>query len=181
MQVASIVGRAEVVSCIFYVLSFLSYHKGIAEGYGSLTSSLPRTHWGYVAGSIFLCACAMLSKEQGIVVIGVCATFDVILHWEIFWDGVFKLVKTKQKGSEKNETSQDPVMGAVLLTDTIGGVVEEDYNGVSNGHVSDSTLNGKKAKTLKRSRQNHDDEIPAKTLIFPALVKRLGKLWGPSV
>ncbi|XP_037572065.2 uncharacterized protein LOC119454136 [Dermacentor silvarum] len=65
--VSSIVGRAEVLCCLFFLLSFLCYHccqssrgKG---GHG-------RSMWLAACG---LCAvCALLSKEQGITVLPLC-------------------------------------------------------------------------------------------------------------
>lgn len=36
---------------------------------------------GFIALSLFLALLSMLSKEQGITVIGVCAAYDVLVHW----------------------------------------------------------------------------------------------------
>lgn len=82
LQVANVVGRAESLSCIFFLLSVLSYTHSI----GGLRRSplLPVSHvrWPFTLLSVVFAACAMLSKEQGITALGVCAAFDVLVHWE---------------------------------------------------------------------------------------------------
>lgn len=82
LQVANVVGRAESLSCIFFLLSVLSYTHSI----GGLRRSpfLPPSHvgWPFTLLGVLFAACAMLSKEQGIMALGVCAAFDVLAHWE---------------------------------------------------------------------------------------------------
>lgn len=102
--VASIVGRAEVVCSIFFLLSLLAYCKAISEGGGSSLLPLRHTKWGYVAISLFFGFCAMLSKEQGVVVIGGCACFDLFLNWEPLWGELFDLVRTIMGGGVKNRS-----------------------------------------------------------------------------
>jgi hypothetical protein len=164
LQVASIVGRAEVLSCIFFILSILSYCKGVSKGQGPSLSPLPSTNWSYVMVSVLLCLCSMLSKEQGIVALGVCATFDVILHWNMFWEGLFSFIlRAKQNGPAAAAAVPIREEGAagngdILLRERvgIGGVIEEQNGNVVSG----------KAKTVKRNR-----EFSGKTV---ALAKRLG-------
>ena len=48
------------------------------------------TKWHYVILSVVLSTCSMLSKEQGITALGVCAGFDVLLHWEAVWTTFLK-------------------------------------------------------------------------------------------
>ena len=63
---------------VFYLLSFLCYARGALRTPG-------RTDWKFLALSIFLALCSLLSKEQGITSIGVCAAYDVLLHWKNLW------------------------------------------------------------------------------------------------
>ncbi|KAI6654814.1 Transmembrane and TPR repeat-containing protein 4-like [Oopsacas minuta] len=69
--VANTVGRAEILSALFYVLAILVYMRSI-RGY---------QFYSHIFLSVFLSACAMLSKEQGITSIGICIIADVLLHW----------------------------------------------------------------------------------------------------
>ena len=169
LQVASIVGRAEVLSCIFFLMSVLTYCKGVSEGQGPTLSPLPSPKWSYVVASVFLCLCSMLGKEQGIVSLGVCATFDTILHWEVFWEGLLSFLRTKPSaaavdGREGDETGAEQVLLKEKLS--IGGVVEEP-----NGNVGDNSGGSKQSKSCaKRNR-----EQSAKHLEMSALAKRLGK------
>lgn len=74
LQVASVVGRAELVSCIFFLLSFLSY--------AHVVKMLPSTKQSLLLLlSICLAFLSMISKEQGITILGICIAYDVLLHW----------------------------------------------------------------------------------------------------
>ena len=63
---------------IFYLLSFICYTRGVLRTPG-------QTDWKFLTFSIFLTLCSLLSKEQGITSIGVCAADDVLLHWKHLW------------------------------------------------------------------------------------------------
>ncbi|XP_054713939.1 protein O-mannosyl-transferase Tmtc3-like [Uloborus diversus] len=69
--VTGIVGRAELLSSIFFLMALRIYircvHRGGAKDYKSLIQCL-----GFIA-------CAMLSKEQGITVVAICVTYEVLL------------------------------------------------------------------------------------------------------
>ena len=70
------VGRAEVVSCVFFLLSFLSYHRLLMSG-----AARPVARWLAMAASLFFAICSMLSKEQGITALGICGAYDILHHW----------------------------------------------------------------------------------------------------
>ena len=104
LQVANTVGRAEVLSCIFLLGALLAYSKAVSteNKEGSLLAT-ESTKWHYVILSVVLSACSMLSKEQGITALGVCASFDVLLHWEVVWS---ILLKRSAAGSKDDDTKQ---------------------------------------------------------------------------
>ena len=77
-QVASVVGRAELVSALFFFLAFLVY-------VGAASSSNVSVGWMKLAVSITLAACSMLAKEPGITVLGLCVVYDVLKHWTLVW------------------------------------------------------------------------------------------------
>ncbi|XP_041055597.1 protein O-mannosyl-transferase TMTC4 isoform X1 [Carcharodon carcharias] len=91
-SVAGIVGRADLLCALFFLLSFISYCKAFrkydAEGEFSF-------YW--IFASLLLCAVAMLCKEQGITVLGVNAVFDalVICKMDILQLGTALLRKDK--------------------------------------------------------------------------------------
>lgn len=74
LQVASVVGRAELLSAIFYFLAFLTYVK-ISSDIMSVKD------WLILTCTVFLATCSMLSKEPGITVLGVCITYDIFKLW----------------------------------------------------------------------------------------------------
>ncbi|XP_043943181.1 protein O-mannosyl-transferase TMTC1 [Protopterus annectens] len=74
--VAGIVGRADVLACLLFLLAFLSYIRSVdqsdtGEHFPPTTSPL------YFGLSLFLGTCGMLVKETGVTVFGVCLAYDL--------------------------------------------------------------------------------------------------------
>ncbi|XP_034246835.1 protein O-mannosyl-transferase TMTC1-like [Thrips palmi] len=65
--VTGIVGRADVLACVFFLLSFLAYHD---PGFG-----------GRIGSSVLLAGLSMLAKETGVTVLGVNLLLDVYRSW----------------------------------------------------------------------------------------------------
>ncbi|NWY41423.1 TMTC4 protein, partial [Sylvia atricapilla] len=72
--VAGIVGRADLLCALFFLLSFLGYCKAFRENKEGHTFSV---FWVLV--SVVLGAIAMLCKEQGITILGLNAVFDALV------------------------------------------------------------------------------------------------------
>uniref|UniRef100_A0A8D8YQH0 dolichyl-phosphate-mannose--protein mannosyltransferase n=1 Tax=Cacopsylla melanoneura TaxID=428564 RepID=A0A8D8YQH0_9HEMI len=67
--VAGIVGRADILACIFFLLSFLTYHD---------------VSWkcrGHMVISFIMALCAMLAKETGVTVLLVNLLYDAYVCW----------------------------------------------------------------------------------------------------
>ncbi|XP_072876690.1 protein O-mannosyl-transferase TMTC1 isoform X5 [Chlorocebus sabaeus] len=74
--VAGIVGRADVLACLLFLLAFLSYNRSLDQG--CVGKSFPSTVSPFfLLFSLFLGTCAMLVKETGITVFGVCLVYDL--------------------------------------------------------------------------------------------------------
>ncbi|XP_058298419.1 protein O-mannosyl-transferase TMTC1 isoform X3 [Hylobates moloch] len=74
--VAGIVGRADVLACLLFLLAFLSYNRSLDQG--CVGGSFPSTVSPFfLMLSLFLGTCAMLVKETGITVFGVCLVYDL--------------------------------------------------------------------------------------------------------
>ncbi|XP_054921315.2 protein O-mannosyl-transferase TMTC1-like isoform X2 [Dermacentor andersoni] len=71
--VSSIVGRAEVLCCFFFLLSFLCYH--CCQVYSDCRGGRGRLSWLAACG--LLSVCALLSKEQGITVLPLCMALRI--------------------------------------------------------------------------------------------------------
>lgn len=69
--VTGVVGRAETLSSLFFLLAFLTY--------ASSASRWKATEWIYLTASVVLVCMATLSKEQGITVVGVCCVYEVFI------------------------------------------------------------------------------------------------------
>lgn len=116
LQVANTVGRAEVLSAIFFLAALLVHSKAVSiPATSEPHSSLPgearhrnggATRWLYVALTVFLSACSMLSKEQGVTALVVCAGYDVLLHWRTVQNGILSWKGTATSScSEGNRES----------------------------------------------------------------------------
>ncbi|KAF8789939.1 Protein O-mannosyl-transferase TMTC2 like protein [Argiope bruennichi] len=79
--VAGIVGRADVGACLFFLLSIMLYIK-----YCEYRSKEERClrRWFYLYAALFCAACSMLTKEQGITVLGVCIVYELFVRHRIF-------------------------------------------------------------------------------------------------
>lgn len=69
--VTGVVGRAELLSSIFFLAAFLSYTKS--------TSPQHSIVWTPIALTVVLVAVATLCKEQGITVVGICCVYEVFV------------------------------------------------------------------------------------------------------
>ncbi|KAF4010133.1 hypothetical protein G4228_001451 [Cervus hanglu yarkandensis] len=70
-EVTGVVGRAELLSSIFFLAAFLSYTK--SKGPDNSIA------WTPIALTVFLVAVATLCKEQGITVVGICCVYEVFI------------------------------------------------------------------------------------------------------
>ncbi|XP_075225755.1 transmembrane O-mannosyltransferase targeting cadherins 2 [Lycorma delicatula] len=76
--VAGVVGRADVLACVCYLLSFLCYAQHVSRRDASSWCTDQGRVWVSFAAAVALAAAAMLSKETGITVIGTCALYDIL-------------------------------------------------------------------------------------------------------
>nr|KAF6498269.1 transmembrane O-mannosyltransferase targeting cadherins 1 [Rousettus aegyptiacus] len=75
--VAGIVGRADVLACLLFLLAFLSYNRSVDQC--CVGECFPPTASPFfLLLSLFLGTCAMLVKETGITVFGVCLVYDLL-------------------------------------------------------------------------------------------------------
>ncbi|XP_057163286.1 protein O-mannosyl-transferase TMTC4 isoform X2 [Ursus arctos] len=92
--VAGVVGRADLLGALFFLLSFLGYCKAFRE-----TGNKEGTHSTFwVLLSILLGAVAMLCKEQGITVLGLNAVFDILVI------GKLNVLEMVQKALHKDKS-----------------------------------------------------------------------------
>ncbi|XP_049423026.1 protein O-mannosyl-transferase TMTC1 [Epinephelus fuscoguttatus] len=76
--VSGIVGRADVLACLLFLLTFLSYIRSVGVCYSE--DSLPSTVSALcLLLTLLLGTCAMLVKETGITVFGVCVLYDALV------------------------------------------------------------------------------------------------------
>ncbi|XP_045479364.1 protein O-mannosyl-transferase Tmtc3-like [Harmonia axyridis] len=73
--VTGVVGRAETLSSVFFLAAFLLYTKA--------SRRKNQTAWKYLLISMFSMAIAMLCKEQGITVAGICISYEVFISQKV--------------------------------------------------------------------------------------------------
>uniref|UniRef100_A0A8C0W8L5 dolichyl-phosphate-mannose--protein mannosyltransferase n=1 Tax=Castor canadensis TaxID=51338 RepID=A0A8C0W8L5_CASCN len=76
--VTGVVGRAELLSSIFFLAAFLSYTKSKGPD-NSIEWFLLIIVWTPIALTVFLVAVATLCKEQGVTVVGICCVYEVFI------------------------------------------------------------------------------------------------------
>uniref|UniRef100_A0A4W3I6B1 Protein O-mannosyl-transferase TMTC3 n=1 Tax=Callorhinchus milii TaxID=7868 RepID=A0A4W3I6B1_CALMI len=89
--VSGVVGRAELLSSIFFLAAFLSYTKSKGPNNSIV--------WTPIAVTVILVAIATLCKEQGITVIGICCVYEVFIAQgftlHVFWETAAHLLRGK--------------------------------------------------------------------------------------
>ena len=88
--VAGVVGRADIMACLFFLLAFHSYMKYTKQRDKSdvlHTNDAEKTgsdlwwRWGYLVCVGLSTGASMLCKEQGVTVLAVCAIYDIfVIH-----------------------------------------------------------------------------------------------------
>lgn len=142
-QVASAVGRAEVLACIFFLFSLLCYMAAVSNGSGKTLTATENTKWPFVILSILMSSLSLLSKEQGVTGIGVCAVFDVFLNWDHVWC---------RRGRGSHDTTTGPVSSSEQISQSTNHkLTKATKNHVNNGlHVNGISS---KLSSLKKSRK----------------------------
>ncbi|GFR32179.1 protein O-mannosyl-transferase TMTC3 [Trichonephila clavata] len=69
--VTGVVGRAEILSSLFFLLAFLCYTNA--------ATAAPNTDWTSMLWCVLFVGMATFSKEQGITVVGVCCAFEIFI------------------------------------------------------------------------------------------------------
>uniref|UniRef100_A0A8D0BWE7 Protein O-mannosyl-transferase TMTC3 n=1 Tax=Salvator merianae TaxID=96440 RepID=A0A8D0BWE7_SALMN len=89
--VTGVVGRAELLSSIFFLAAFLSYTRSRGPENTIV--------WTPIAVTVVLVAVATLCKEQGITVVGICCVYEVFIAQAytlpILWDTVLQILRGK--------------------------------------------------------------------------------------
>ncbi|XP_071503726.1 protein O-mannosyl-transferase TMTC3-like [Diadema antillarum] len=106
--VTGVVGRAELLSSVFMLLSFMSY--------GVAAHSINKTNWNYMVLTMILAAMATLSKEQGITVVGICCVYEIFYLQKINWLSFTQLhTKTATPKIAKKRSQNTNTLKASLM------------------------------------------------------------------
>nr|BAC30236.1 unnamed protein product [Mus musculus] len=116
--VAGVVGRADLLCALFFLLSFLGYCQAFKET-GNKEGTHSSTFW--VLLSIFLGAVAMLCKEQGITVLGLNAVFDILVIGKLDILAAVRKVLHKDKSQENAGMFKNGGLLFRIALLTIGG------------------------------------------------------------
>lgn len=93
--VAGIVGRADLLSCLFFLLSFLCYLRYCKYRDKRKLGHSPSSRWLPLGGVLLCTLAAMLSKEQGVTVLAVCATYDVFIQNRMKLSSLLKIFQVR--------------------------------------------------------------------------------------
>ncbi|KAI0217673.1 Protein O-mannosyl-transferase TMTC3 [Lamellibrachia satsuma] len=107
--VTGVVGRAELLSSLCYLAALMTYAK--------CTGSKTKTVWRHLLMTIVLVAIAMLCKEQGITVVGVCCVYEVFVAKKMSVQEILRIAGTFLRGKPYfPEWLQGAVMRTIVLT-----------------------------------------------------------------
>ncbi|XP_043224720.1 protein O-mannosyl-transferase Tmtc3-like [Amphibalanus amphitrite] len=88
--VTGVVGRAELLSSVFFIVAILSYVRATRAPQG--------TDWSWVGVTLLCVTAALLCKEQGITAIGVCAVYEVFVIRKLRLAGLPYLLRSLVSG-----------------------------------------------------------------------------------
>jgi hypothetical protein len=109
--VSSVVGRAEVLSGLFFLLALGSFSVFSGRNF-----DCPRV--GMFLAMVFT-ACAMFSKEQGIAALPICAAYNILFVYRIDPSNIFATLPQAKLGDQKR-TLSSLVLTTVGLTTAFG-------------------------------------------------------------
>ncbi|XP_074660010.1 protein O-mannosyl-transferase TMTC3-like isoform X2 [Tubulanus polymorphus] len=89
--VTGVVGRAEALSSVFFLAAFMCYAQ---KTRGRTKSGKTYTRWKYLCLTVILVTIAMLCKEQGITVIGVCCVYEVFITQKMTFPQILRVLNS---------------------------------------------------------------------------------------
>lgn len=109
-SVAGVVGRADLLCALLFILSFLCYVRSCCQDTVSRThATLYRPEMFSMAWfclSVVFCGLSVLCKEQGITVIGICSAYDIIVICQV---DVLRLLRLKKSTENQNQETSPSV------------------------------------------------------------------------
>ncbi|KAL7043207.1 hypothetical protein ACKWTF_001427 [Chironomus riparius] len=88
--VTGVVGRAEILSSAFFLAAFIFYVKA--------TRRKKSTGWMYLIPTVLAVSAAMLCKEQGITICGVCAIYEIFVAQKLHINDIRHLIQNVASG-----------------------------------------------------------------------------------
>eukprot|EP00105_Crassostrea_gigas_P008392 XP_011422949.1 PREDICTED: transmembrane and TPR repeat-containing protein 4 isoform X2 [Crassostrea gigas] len=109
-SVAGIVGRADLLCALLFILSFLCYVRSCCQDTVSRTHATlhrPETFsLAWFCLSVVFCGLSVLCQEQGITVIGICSAYDIIVICQV---DVLRLLRLKKSTENQNQEASPSV------------------------------------------------------------------------
>ncbi|CAN7996192.1 unnamed protein product [Ixodes hexagonus] len=100
-NVSAIVGRADLLCALFFVLSFLCFVRSCSSGDEDCFKYNVRSSCLWLLGSATLAIVSMLCKEPGITVVGVCFVYDAVVICKIDLTRIITTVQNRVAGVQK--------------------------------------------------------------------------------
>ncbi|XP_013098502.2 protein O-mannosyl-transferase Tmtc3 [Stomoxys calcitrans] len=123
--VTGVVGRAELLSSLFFLAAFLCYAKAVSCN--AMVKSKGKTHWPMLCVNFSLCLLAsMLCKEQGITIAGICMAYELFVVQRIhplqLWHTLLNLFEERsttwssQTPSPTNKAAKNALLASLNST-----------------------------------------------------------------
>lgn len=122
----------------------------VSNGRGKTLAATGHTKWPFVLLSILMSSLSLLSKEQGVTVIGVCAAFDVFLNWDHVWCSLSR----KRRDSHDTTSNSELISQQTNYKLTKASIATNSHvnNGLHVNGISSKLSTAKKNKKLNGVR-----------------------------
>ncbi|XP_075165345.1 transmembrane O-mannosyltransferase targeting cadherins 3 [Haematobia irritans] len=155
--VTGVVGRAELLSSLFFLAAFLAYSGAVSGPLAAspkmVKSKTKFTHWPTLFGNftLFLLA-SMLCKEQGITVAGICMAYEMFIVQRIhplqLWYTLLNLFEERsssllQTPSPTNKAARHALQASLNSTTVASTTSPNATSGPNESHLSVSYLSTK--------------------------------------
>ncbi|XP_046810295.1 protein O-mannosyl-transferase Tmtc3 [Lucilia cuprina] len=148
--VTGVVGRAELLSSLFFLGAFLAYSRAVSSSLNAAKKSQKlKTQWFQLCINFSLCLLAsMLCKEQGITIAGICVAYELFvvqtIHPLQLWHTLLNLFEEKpassnQTPSPTNKAAISKLLQASATSTVVGASSASSSSGLLTLKISASS------------------------------------------
>ncbi|CAI8045701.1 Protein O-mannosyl-transferase TMTC3, partial [Geodia barretti] len=109
--VSGVVGRADVLSCLFFIGSILTYKKSLSTKNSAL----------FMMCTLLLAVCSALSKEIGITVVAMCPIYEVLIHRKMNLRNILRIILGMRRRNKPSIEAENRWLKSLLFRTAVIG------------------------------------------------------------